>query len=63
MDISYKEVYTMSKGEAKRRIVETYLATKNLSHTAQVWHTSRHVVRKWVRRYEKEGSSSLEDCS
>ena len=48
MDISYYEVYTMNKEEARRLIIETYLDNR-------LWHTSRHVVRKWVRRFEEEG--------
>ena len=41
MDISYKEVYTMNKEEARRLIIDTYSTTGNLSHTARLWHTSR----------------------
>jgi len=63
MDISYHEVYAMNKEEARRLIIETYLDTGNLSLTARLWHTSRQVVRKWVRRYEKEGPPGLKDHS
>ncbi|MCL0091974.1 helix-turn-helix domain-containing protein, partial [Dehalococcoidales bacterium] len=63
MDISYYEVYTMSKEEARRLIIETYLDTGNLSLTARLWHTSRHVVRKWVRRFEEEGDEGIRDRS
>ncbi|MCL0060085.1 helix-turn-helix domain containing protein, partial [Dehalococcoidia bacterium] len=59
MDISYQEVYTTSKEEARRLIIETYLDTGNLSLTAPLWHTSRHVVRKWVRRFEEEGDEGI----
>ena len=55
MDISYQEVYTMSKEEARRLIIETYLDTANLSLSAHLWHILRHVVRRWVRRFEEEG--------
>ena len=63
MDVCYKEAYTMSKAEARRRLVETYEAIENLSQAARLWGTSRHVVRKWVRRYQQEGPSGLEDRS
>jgi len=61
MDISYQEVYTLNKEEARRLIIETYLDTGNLSLTARLWHTSRHVVPKWVRRYHEEDPSGLKD--
>lgn len=63
MDVCYKEAYTMNKAEARRRLVETYEATGNLSQTARLWGTSRPGVRKWVRRYQREGPSGLEDRS
>ena len=53
----------MSKEEARRLIIDTYLATGNLSQTARLWHTSHHVVRKWVRRYQEQGPSGLKDRS
>ncbi len=59
MDISYKEVYTMNKEEARRLIIDTYSTIGNLSHTARLWHTSRHVVRKWVRRHQEEGNPKI----
>lgn len=59
MDLSYKEAYTMNGEEARRRLVNTYLATRNLSATARLWHTSRHLVRKWVRRYQEQGEKGL----
>jgi len=55
MDLSYREVYTMNREEARRKLVETYMSTGNLSQTARLWGTSRHLVRKWVRRYQEEG--------
>ena len=41
----------------------TYHETGSIRETARRWHTSRQVVRKWVRRYEAEGLSGLEDRS
>ena len=37
--------------------------TGNFPLMARLWHTSRHVVRKWVRRYQEQGPSGLQDCS
>jgi len=51
MNLSYREVYVMNREEARRQLVETYMATGNLSESARLWQTSRHLVRKWVCRY------------
>lgn len=59
MDLSYREAYAMNEEEARRRLVDTFLATGSLSLTAPLWHTSRHLVRKWVRRYQMEGEAGL----
>jgi len=63
MDVSYRETYTMTRMEARRRLVETYTETGNFTATAHQWHTSRTVVRKWVRRYQQKGLSGLVDAS
>jgi transposase len=63
MDISYKESYAMNPKETRRKVVESYIATGSISQTARLWHTSRNVVRKWVRRYNQEGIAGLEDRS
>lgn len=63
MDLSYREVYAVNREEARRKLVETYMSTGNLSQTARLWGTSRHLVRKWVRRYQEEGVSGLADRS
>jgi len=60
-DLAYREVYAMSRIEARLRLVATYHETSSISETARRWHTSRQVVRKWVRRYEVQGLSGLED--
>ena len=59
MDLSYREVYTMNREEARRKLVETYMSTGNLSQTARLWGTSRHLVR----RYQEEGLAGLKDRS
>lgn len=62
-ELAYGEVYAMNRVEARRRLVQTYQRTRNYSETARLWHTSRHVVRKWVRRHQKLGDASLGDRS
>jgi len=51
----------MNRVEARKLLIETYEETGSFSETARRWETSRHVVRKWVRRYEAEGQAGLED--
>jgi len=62
-DLAYREVYTMNWIEARLRLVTTYQETGSIRETARRWHTSRQVVRKWLRRYEARGLSGLEDRS
>ena len=62
-DLAYGEVYAMNKVQARQKLVETYSKTKSISETARIWHTSRQVVRKWVKRYQKEGEAWLIDRS
>lgn len=63
MELCYKEVYHMNPIEARKRIVNTYLQTKSITRTAALWHTSRQVMRKWVRRYQQRGEEGLADLS
>jgi len=53
----------MNPIEARRRLVQTYQETHNYSETARRWHTSRQVVRTWVRRFQAEGEAGLHDRS
>jgi transposase len=62
-ELAYREVYAMNRVEARRCLIETYQRTENYSETARRWNTSRHVVRRWVRRYQKLGDAGLEDRS
>lgn len=39
------------------------MKTKSIRKTAKFWGTSRLVVRKWARRYQKKGEESLEGAS
>jgi hypothetical protein len=61
--VVYREVYPMSPFEARKRLVQTYQQTGSVRRTAALWHTSRQVVRKWVRRYEQDGEDGLHDRS
>ena len=62
-ELSYREVYEMNEVEARRHLVECYQETGSIAETARRWHTSRQVVRKWVRRYEQEGEEGLRSRS
>lgn len=63
MELCYQEVYHMNPIEARKRMVDTYLQTGSIRRTAALWHTSRQVVRKWVRRYQQQGEEGLVDLS
>jgi transposase-like protein len=63
MDISYRQLYNINQEEARKQIVTTYLATGSISQVARLWHTSRNVVRKWVRGFEDEGEEGFKDRS
>lgn len=62
-ELAYREVYAMNRVEARRRMVQTYQRTRNYSETARRWNTSRHVVRRWVRRFQELGETGLQDRS
>ena len=60
-DSAYRRVYTMTKVEARLQLVMAYRETGNISETARRWHRSRQGVPKWVRRYQAQGISGLQD--
>jgi len=62
-DLAYQEIYHMNPVKARKQLVETYQETGSISYTSRLWHTSRNVVRKWVKRYEAEGEEGLKDRS
>jgi len=53
----------MNKAAARKCLVRTHEETASIRETARRWHTSRQVVRKWVRRYQQEGEQGLHDRS
>ena len=59
MDISYGQLYSINQEEARKQIVNTYLAAGSISRVAHLWQTSRNVVRKGVRRFEDTGEEGL----
>ena len=62
-ELAYRQVYIMNSVEARKQLVTTYQETRSIRKTARQWHTSRQVVRKWVRRFEAEGEEGLRDRS
>jgi len=62
-DLAYGEVYVMNKVQARMRLVRAYQEKGSLSEVAREWRTSRHTVRKWVRRYQEEGEKGPLDRS
>jgi len=53
-------LWKMNPREARRILVKDYEGTKSYSQTARDFATHRHIVRKWVRRYQEQGESGLE---
>jgi putative transposase len=62
-DVAYRQVYAMNAVQARKCLVQAYQEIGSISETARRWHTSRQVVRKWVRRFEQEGEEGLHDRS
>lgn len=62
-DMAYGQAYAMNPVQARECLVQTYAETDSLRETARHWHTSRQVVRKWVRRFEQQGEERLHDRS
>jgi transposase-like protein len=60
-DLAYREVYAMTRDQARLRMVMTYAETRSVSETARRWGTSRQVVRRWLTRFQAEGLSGLSD--
>lgn len=60
-ELAYREVYAMNAQEARRHLVQTYQQNGSIAKTARLWHTSRQVVRKWVRRFQQQGEEGLKD--
>lgn len=63
MEISYQEVYRMNLIQARLGLVRSYQQSGSIAATAREWHTSRQVVRKWLRRYNLHGEGGLCDLS
>jgi len=63
MEILYKKMWEIDKLEARKMLVETYQKTGSIKKTAYLWHTSRDVVRKWIKRWREQGEGGLLDLS
>jgi len=53
----------MNRKDARRELIETYQQSGSIGETARRWHTSRRIVRKWLRRFQAEGELGLQDRS
>jgi transposase len=62
-DMAHREVHIRNVAEARKRLMQTHQETGSIRSTARQWHTSRQVVRKWLRRFEQEGEAGLCDRS
>ena len=62
-DMAYREIHTMNSIESRKLLIRTYQETGSISETARLWHTSRQMVRKWVRRFQEEEEEGLKDHS
>ncbi len=63
LDLTYREVYAMNRHQARRCLIQTYQETGSIARTARLWQTSPQVVRKWLRRFQSEGETGLQDRS
>jgi hypothetical protein len=61
--IKYGELYKANPALARKKVIELYQKTKNLSYTARLCLTDRSVIRRIIRRYTSEGQKGLEDRS
>ena len=62
-ELAYREVYAVNRVEARRYLIQTYERTGDYSETARQWYTSRHVVRRWARRYREPRETERRDQS
>lgn len=62
-DMAYGRLCAMNRFEARKALIRTWIETGSIGATAREWHTSRQVVRKWVRRFELGGEEGLQDRS
>jgi len=50
-DLAYRELYDMNREQARQQLFKAYQETGSIRQTARQWHTSRRIVRKWLRRF------------
>jgi transposase len=63
MDLSYKELYMIDPQKARQKMIEVYQQERNVSEVARLFHTSRNLVHKWIKRFSSEGVKGLKDRS
>ncbi|MCX8119194.1 MAG: helix-turn-helix domain-containing protein, partial [Desulfobacterota bacterium] len=61
--INYRELYQQSPLFARKKLIGVYQETRNKSFTARIFKTHLSVVRKIIRRFEREGEEGLRDRS
>jgi hypothetical protein len=61
--LAHREASTMAALAVGPKTAQTYRETGSIRETAQSWHTTREVVRRWVRRYQAEGEAGLSACN
>ena len=59
MQFSYQELYQMNPVKAREVLVNDYQRTDSISETARNFKTHRRIVRKWIKRHQKEGKKGL----
>jgi len=61
MFLTYREIVKENPELARRKLIEIYKLTGNISETARRCGASRKTVRKIVRRYEEMGEEGLKN--
>ena len=61
--LSYQRLYTIDPVEARKELLKTLEETQSISQTAKLWQTSTNLVRKWKKRWEKDGEVGLKNLS
>jgi transposase len=63
LQLSYQRLYNIDPVEARKELLKTLEETQSLSRTAKLWQTSTNLVRKWKKRWEKDGTAGLKNLS
>ena len=63
LQLSYQKLYNIDPVEARKELLKTFEETQSISQTAKLWQTSTNLVRKWKKRWEKDGTAGLKNLS